>query len=448
MELISVAGLSKLYRTRTGTLNALEDIGFSIEEGQFVAIVGPSRLRQVDAAQNPGRTHPRLARRGAAARHADSGPRRDIGVVFQSPVLFPWRTVLGNVLLPVDVQRLGPRAAHRASPSSCSTLVGLQRLRAPLSVGAVRRHAAARGDRSARSIHDPAMLLMDEPFGALDAMTREQMNLELQRIWLERKKTVLFITHSIAEAVFLADRVLVMTPRPGRIMDDVAIDLPRPRKLDAMNTPEFGEHVRRIRAQFQRERGHRRMNVPAATSCLRLLWCAHRCWVGRRRALIRDPRLHAAAAHPASYWRCGAASRPRLYLEHLCVTLGGDAARLPVGSVVGARARHRSSRSAGAANTSLSLHRHVPGHAQSGAGPAHHRLVRARTDLQSRAGCADRLLPADGQHHRRAALGRRGARRADALARRQRAADLLDAARCRPRCRSSWPASRSRWCSR
>ena len=99
-------------------------------------------------------------------------------------------------------------------------------------------------------IHDPALLLMDEPFGALDAMTREAMNVELQRIWLERKKTVLFITHSIGEAVYLADRVLVMTPRPGRIMDDLRIDLQRPRGLDVMNTEAFGAYVRRIRDAF------------------------------------------------------------------------------------------------------------------------------------------------------------------------------------------------------
>jgi len=104
-------------------------------------------------------------------------------------------------------------------------------------------------------IHDPALLLMDEPFGALDAMTRDQMNLELQRIWLERRKTVVFITHSIPEAVFLADRVLVMTPRPGRIAETIAVTLPRPRGLDAMSTPEFGAHVRRIRGHFNREGG-------------------------------------------------------------------------------------------------------------------------------------------------------------------------------------------------
>jgi NitT/TauT family transport system ATP-binding protein len=178
-----------------------------------------------------------------------AGPRRDIGVVFQAPVLFPWRTVLGNALLPVDVQHLG-RAQLNAAAMELLALVGLkgfeQRYPWELSGGMQQRVAMVRA-----LIHNPAILLMDEPFGALDAMTREQMNLELQRIWLERRKTVLFIAHSISEAVFLADRVFVMTPRPGRIMDDVRVEIARPRSLEVMNTPEFGGHVQRIRARFQ-----------------------------------------------------------------------------------------------------------------------------------------------------------------------------------------------------
>ncbi|HKO07754.1 MAG TPA: ABC transporter ATP-binding protein [Alphaproteobacteria bacterium] len=247
-EMIAVKRLSKQYETSRGPVLALDDIDFSVAEGEFVAVVGPSGcgkstllkiLAGLIAASQGG------ADLGGTA---ISGPRRDIGVVFQSPVLFPWRSVLDNVLLPVDVQRLG-RERMRPRALELLALVGLEgfehRYPWELSGGMQQRVAITRG-----LIHDPAMLLMDEPFGALDAMTRESMNLELQRIWLERRKTVLFITHSIAEAVFLADRVLVMTPRPGRIMDAVSVTLTRPRSLDMSASVEFGTLVRRIRAHF------------------------------------------------------------------------------------------------------------------------------------------------------------------------------------------------------
>jgi NitT/TauT family transport system ATP-binding protein len=156
-------------------------------------------------------------------------------------VLLPWRTVLENVLLPIDVQRQS-RDRYVKEASELLSLVGLEgfenRYPWELSGGMQQRVAITRA------------LLMDEPFGALDAMTREQMNLELQRIWLERKNTVLFITHSIPEAVFLADRVFVMAPRPGRIIDTLEVNLPRPRVLDAMSSPDFWANVDSIRAQF------------------------------------------------------------------------------------------------------------------------------------------------------------------------------------------------------
>jgi NitT/TauT family transport system ATP-binding protein len=247
-EAISVRSLSKLYATRDGGVAALERISFGLDEGEFVAVVGPSGCGKSTLLKILAGL---LAPTGGSASLRGTpiaGPRRDIGVVFQAPVLFPWRTVLDNVLLPVDVQGLG-RDRYLGSAMDLLALVGLREFerRYPweLSGGMQQRVAITRA-----LIHDPAMLLMDEPFGALDAMTREHMNLELQRIWMERKKTVFFITHSIPEAVFLADRVLVMTPRPGRIVDDLRIELPRPRSLDVMTSSDFGRYTRHIRGLF------------------------------------------------------------------------------------------------------------------------------------------------------------------------------------------------------
>jgi NitT/TauT family transport system ATP-binding protein len=241
-----VRRLTKDYGAGGGAIAALRDIDFTVGDGEFLSIVGPSgcgksTLLKILAGLMP-------ATDGEALLNGTpiDGPRRDIGMVFQSPVLFPWRTVLGNSLLPVDVQALG-RANTIERAKALIALVGLsgfeQRYPWELSGGMQQRVALVRA-----LVHDPALLLMDEPFGALDALTRESMNVELQRIWLERRKTVVFVTHSTSEAVFLADRVMVMTARPGRIGDMLEIDLPRPRTLDVMTTEAFGGYVRRIRA--------------------------------------------------------------------------------------------------------------------------------------------------------------------------------------------------------
>ena len=247
-EAIAVHDLSKSYATRDGGVVALDRTTFSVDEGEFVAVVGPSGCGKSTLLKILAGILPASSGDARLRGTLIDGPRRDIGVVFQSPVLFPWRTVLDNVLLPVDVQRLD-RPRYARVGLDLLNLVGLRgfdhRYPWELSGGMQQRVAITRA-----LVHDPAMLLMDEPFGALDAMTREHMNVELQRIWLERKKTVLFITHSIPEAVFLADRVLVMTPRPGRLMDDVRVDIPRPRNLDVMNTPAFGRYVHHIRGLF------------------------------------------------------------------------------------------------------------------------------------------------------------------------------------------------------
>jgi NitT/TauT family transport system ATP-binding protein len=245
---IAVRRLTKAYATADGPVVALETIDFAVADGEFIAVLGPSGCGKSTLLKILAGLFPPSGGEAILRGTAITGPRRDIGVVFQSPVLFPWRSVLQNVLLPADVQRLG-RAQHERVALDLLSLVGLggfeHRYPWELSGGMQQRVAIVRA-----LIHDPALLLMDEPFGALDAMTREQMNLELQRIWLERRKTVVFITHSIPEAVFLADRVLVMTPRPGRIAETVAVDMPRPRSLEVMNTAAFGSFVARIRRHF------------------------------------------------------------------------------------------------------------------------------------------------------------------------------------------------------
>ena len=177
-----------------------------------------------------------------------SAPYTDVGVVFQTPELLEWRTALENILLQIEIRRL-PIRNFTDRAKELLAQVGLSgfenRFPFELSGGMKQRVALCRA-----LIHDPEILLMDEPFGAIDALTRDQMNLDLQRIWLEKRKTAVFITHSIEEAVFLSDRIVVMTPRPGSIAEIVKINLPRPRTLDRKDTPEFNAYTGRIRKLF------------------------------------------------------------------------------------------------------------------------------------------------------------------------------------------------------
>jgi NitT/TauT family transport system ATP-binding protein len=171
-------------------------------------------------------------------------PSRDIGMVFQQPLLLKWRRVIDNVLLPAEILGL-PMVASRARARDLLTLVGLKgaedKFPYELSGGMQQRAAIARA-----LIHDPKLILMDEPFGALDALTREKMNLELLRIWREAKKTIVFVTHGISEAVFLGTRVVVLTAGPARMADNFRVDLPHPRTLDIKTGEKFGEYSRRI----------------------------------------------------------------------------------------------------------------------------------------------------------------------------------------------------------
>jgi NitT/TauT family transport system ATP-binding protein len=247
--LIRVIGLDKRYPVRQGEpVQALSGIGFDLYAGEFLSVVGPSgcgksTLLRIMAGLD-------RATRGEVLLNGEpiTGPRREIGIVFQQPTLLPWRTVLDNVLLPAQMQRLD-RTPSLDRARDLLELVGLSGFAGnypfELSGGMQQRVAICRA-----LVCDPSILLMDEPFGALDAMTREQMNVELTRIQAEQKKTVVFITHSIPEAVFLGDRVLVMTPRPGRVAMLGEIDLPKPRTLATMGSAAFAAQCNDIRLAF------------------------------------------------------------------------------------------------------------------------------------------------------------------------------------------------------
>jgi NitT/TauT family transport system ATP-binding protein len=247
---VLVTGLSKTFRTGSGAaVVALDGVDLSLSRGEFVTVVGPSGCGKTTLLRILNGLIPLTSGSVALYGRPVAGPSRRVGMVFQNPVLLPWRTSLQNIFVPIDIQH-GDRRASLEAARKLIQLVGIegfeQRYPSELSGGMQQRVAICRA-----LIHDPDVLMMDEPFGALDALTREQMNLELQRIWLESGKSVLLITHSIPEAVFLADRVLVMSPRPGRIIREVRVDEARPRSLAFMGTPQFGLLSDDVRSHIQ-----------------------------------------------------------------------------------------------------------------------------------------------------------------------------------------------------
>ena len=246
--LINIDGVTKTYRSANGPIESLRPLTFDIGDGEFMAIVGPSGcgkstlLKLVAGLLNVSGGQIRVEGKPV------DGPPDNVGIVFQSPVLLAWRSVLDNILLQIEMRHLN-RAQYLPKAHALLEMTGLKDFARKypweLSGGMQQRASICRA-----LVHDPAVLLMDEPFGALDAMTREKMNLELQRIWYETKKTVMLITHSIPEAVFLADRVLVMTERPGSIAAVYDVDLPRPRTLAMMADAAFVKLTQTIRGHF------------------------------------------------------------------------------------------------------------------------------------------------------------------------------------------------------
>jgi len=245
---LSFQSLGQVYNTSSGPLEALRNVTFDIPRHQFVAVLGPSGcgkstlLRLIAGLLEPSS--------GAVAvfGHPVSEPRDDIGIVFQKPTLLPWATIEDNVVFPVRHKTGRVSAEDRERARLLLDTVGLQgfekRLPAELSGGMQQRVGIA------RALHlNPDILLMDEPFSALDALTREEMGFELVRLWEAQKKTVVFITHSISEAVLLADRVLVMSGRPGTVVEDLMIDIARPRDIETAGSPQmrdFGAHLRSL----------------------------------------------------------------------------------------------------------------------------------------------------------------------------------------------------------
>jgi NitT/TauT family transport system ATP-binding protein len=242
---IAAREVSKTYRSGDKTVHALEKVSFDVGEGSFVSIVGPSGCGKSTLLKILSGLLPFTSGAVEIGGRAVAGPVENVGMVFQSPVLLKWKTVMGNIMLPVEFARLD-RPRHHAAALSLIRLVGLQGFEEmrpyELSGGMQQRVSLCRA-----LVTDPPILLMDEPFGALDAMTRDELDVELLRIWEEKKKTVVFVTHNIQEAVFLSDIVIVMSARPGRVVQKLEIDLPRPRGIEIMSSGRFGEYALEIR---------------------------------------------------------------------------------------------------------------------------------------------------------------------------------------------------------
>jgi NitT/TauT family transport system ATP-binding protein len=248
MNVVSAEGVRKVYGGQRSLL-ALDGIDLSIERGEFISILGPSGCGKSTFL----RCIAGLEEITGGALHVQgkpiNGPPDDIGMVFQRDALLDWRTIESNIMLPIEFAKKSSEAAKPAMKKLLK-LTGLSdfadRYPRELSGGMRQRAAICRA-----LIDSPALLLMDEPFGALDALTRDQMNVELQRIWMETRNTVVFVTHGIAESVFLADKVVVFSPRPGRIIEVIDVNLQRPRKLSVRETADFGGYTQRIRQLFE-----------------------------------------------------------------------------------------------------------------------------------------------------------------------------------------------------
>ncbi len=245
---IRFQNLNKIYKTRDGDVHAVVDVNLDIKKSEFVAVVGPSGCGKTTMLKMLAGLVPYTAGSITIDGKRVDKPQTDVGIVFQDAIMLDWRDVISNVMIQIDIRRMD-RAKNLPVAMELLNKVGLNGFEKKkpfeLSGGMRQRVSICRA-----LVHDPPLLLLDEPFGALDALTREQISMDIQRLWMDKRKTALHITHSIPEAVLLADRVVVMSPRPGRIVEIIDIDLPRPRRLDKLPA-RFNDYAGHIRDLFK-----------------------------------------------------------------------------------------------------------------------------------------------------------------------------------------------------
>ena len=242
-----VENATKYYETKTGRVHAIDDYSMSVNEGEFVSVVGPSGCGKTTLLWSMAGLHSLTGGRVLLDGEPVTGPHPQIGMVFQDANLLPWRNLRRNIEFPFEIKGLSPDVERI---ERLLRRVGLEgfgaKMPRELSGGMQQRAAIVRA-----LSFNPSVLLMDEPFGALDAFTRDEMNMLVEEIWLETKKTIVFITHNITEAVFLSDRIFVMSARPGRLVKTITVDFPRPRKLDILATKEVFELVNEVKSHIQ-----------------------------------------------------------------------------------------------------------------------------------------------------------------------------------------------------
>ena len=248
---MAVEGASKHYQTRSGTVHALDNVSLDVREGEFLCVLGPSGCGKSTLLWSMAGLHELSRGRIRLGQDLVSRPHPQIAMIFQDANLLPWRNLQRNIELPFELKRVRPDRARIRGLLERVGLAGFEtKFPRELSGGMQQRASIVRS-----LAVDPSVLLMDEPFGALDAFTRDEMNLLIQEIWMETRKTIVFITHSIIEALFLADRIVVMSARPGRIREIVEVDLPRPRNIEIQSTLAFMEKVNAIKAMIDHRKG-------------------------------------------------------------------------------------------------------------------------------------------------------------------------------------------------